>query len=1159
MSEIKDDQNPSNAEIIEKVKTTIQENPSGLNLMKKGDYSVHVLIEEIKNLISIKKDHLPKPMIKVTCFGQTKRTSKPKNDCDAYTFNEHIYFDATDLSSDTLDSSKVLIEAYDYHNFSRKYYFGVHEFDFEYIYSKEKHCIKNLWIALANPEANDITKINGYLKLSISITSTEDEKVELNPDPSKDEDCMVPPQIKTTYKQLEISIYKGENFPDMENLVGKERTKDKRCNARVEVKYLGIVKTTQTLKMEGEFIDWNEIIQIPVPQPTISKKVFFYVKDKKNNIIGSFIINLDDIESKKYEELSCINVYGTLKAADNSKAGMRMNQSPEICSRWKGRVYLKINLKDCEYPIAGVQPNRDYDFINTLRKGIPRKFLWSLYVKLYSAYFLPKENGSYSIKLAVQEKSHTFQEQKAIQRNINWNKCHTFIFESYTKNLEELPDLIIYLMKGDDEICFQRIKVSHFHLLDDILVIKLFPEPCVNKVEEIYHSGLVKIKIKLFNTALDPKEKCDVSAFKDGDELGKNKLNMGLEQMIGGNNMRGSFYDDDDLEVQLRDDPIPNDNMLQENPIQCKFYRVVACVYMTRYLVAGDANGMSDPYCVINIDGEIRQTSVKNKCVNGIWNEILVFDTCAFVYGEKSTWPIMLLTVMDKDYASSDMLGYSYLWLMDTNYELNHRGDKPIKPKWEQLYLQKSNKAQGQILLSFYIYDEEHKDDYKKLKIEPETTPYNFEINALGLRSLKPLSFIKIKKPFVSFDLNSINVSSTNGEGLQPVATLPNETGADPNINSVIKFTAKLPTDKIFIPEFQCNVYDHVLGGLSKRVLGIFLIDIKQIMSETIRHYKEEKEEAEIVLKEMEDNKNIIQENGMSEKIEEPKEENTKIEQEPKKEIPNKDNKEEGKIDVNAPKIEMSQKPKIELKSKKLEMKAPKVEGKIDVNAPKIEMSQPKIELKSKKIDMKAPKVEGKIDVNAPKIEMKSQKVEINAPKIEMKKPEIKIKENITGEVNASKPSISIPSIEAKAKMEPPKVEVPSLKPTVKETKTQKLKAEIEIPVEDDFITSIKTKQNLSNPKQKPQDNNIYVSAPKISIKQQEKIEAPRLSISSKKKLENEFEIERPKPRRKPSLSIPAIRPSIDIEPNKNEQIRTNKRRLSLRNPVFKRESRRKS
>ena len=866
MSEIKNEENPNptNTEIIERVKTTLKEDPNSLNLMKKGDYSVHVLIEEIKNLSSIKKDHLPRPMVKITCFGKTKRTSKPDIDCDAYTYNEHIYFDATDLSVDTLDSSKILIEAYDYHNFSRKYYFGVHEFDFEYIYSKEKHCVKNLWIALANPESKDITKINGYLKLSISILSTEDEKVELNPDPTKDEDCMVPPQIRVTYKQLEISIFKGENFPDMENLFGKERTKDKRCSAYVEVKYLGVSKSTSIIKMEKEAIDWNEIIQIPVPQPTISQKVLFYVKDKNKNIIGSFIINIQDIEDQKYEELSCINVYGTLKAADNSKAGIRMNQNPEICSRWKGRVYLKINLKDCEYPIAGVQKNKDYDFINSLRKGISRKYLWSLYIKLYSAYFLPTERGSYTIKLSVQEKSHSFQEQKASTRNIDWNKCHTFTFESYTPNLEELPDLLIYLMQSDKEICFQRIKLSCFHLNDDILVIKLFPEPCIDKVQEIYYSGLVKIKIKLFNSALDPKEKCSVEAFRDGDEFGKNKLNMGINSMLTGQqNMRGSYFESDDLEVQLKDNYEEPEPEVAETS-KFKFYTIVACVYMTRYVISADSNGMNDPYCVININGETKSTSTRNKCVNGIWNEKLVFDTCSFAYGEQSTWPIILVTVMDKDYTSSDMLGYSYLWLMDTSYELNYRGGKPIKPKWEQLYLKKSNRAQGQILLSFYIYDQEHRDDYKKLMIEPDTTLYNFEINALGLRSLKPLSFIKIKKPYISFDLNSINVSSTVGESLQPVSTLPNETGPDPNINSVIKFSAKLPIDETFMPEFQCNVYDHVLGGLSKRILGIILIDIKQIIKGTKTQYEKEKEEALKVKLELKDEK---KDNGMKEKM----------------------------------------------------------------------------------------------------------------------------------------------------------------------------------------------------------------------------------------------------------------------------------------------------
>ena len=860
----------SNEAIIERVKTTLKENPNSLYLMKKGDYSVHVLIEEIKNLCTIKANRLPMPIVKVTCFNQTKRTSKPPEDCDAYVFNEHIYFDQTDLSADTLDSSKILIEAYDYHNFERKYYFGIQEFDFEYIYSKEKHCIKNLWIALANPEAKDITKINGYLKLSISIASTEDEKIELNPDPTNDSDCMLPPQIKTTYKQLEIFIFKGEDFPDMDvTMFSKERTTNKRCDGYLEVKYLGVTKATQTVPMTKEIIAWNEIIQLPVPQPIISQKVTFTVKDKSKNIVGSFTLTIKDISDKKYENLTCINIYGTLKAADNSKAGKVMNENPEIGSRWKGRVYLQILYKDCEYPIVGVQKITDQELIHSVERT-SRQFLWSLNVKLYSVSFLPTENGTYGIKIAVQEKAENFSEKKAQDRNIDWNICKTFAINTFTKNLEELPDLILYLTQKDKEICFQRIKLSKFHLNDDIFVIKLFPEPCANAVKEIYLSGIVKIKVKLFNRALDPKEQCDISAFKDGDEYGGSKGNIGINSILSGGYQTNEFDQDEDLENMLNKEekvelPQEDQEALKEEVGEFKYYTVVACVYMTRYLIAGDSNGLSDPYCVISINGETRQTQVRNQCVNGIWNEKLVFDTVNFNYKDPATWPVMLLTVMDKDKISSEMLGYSYIWLSDSNYSYNSA--KNIKPKWEQLYLKKSNRAQGQILISFYIFDNEHRDQMKGIKIEPETIEFNFEINALGLRSLKPLSFIKIKKPYISFDLNSINVSSINGEHLQPVTTLPNEIGSDPNINSVIKFMVKLPKEEIFIPEFQCDVYDHVLGGLSKRILGIFLIDIKQIIAETKRHYKEEYEEAERVCKEMEDNKNNKKRvaNGMSE------------------------------------------------------------------------------------------------------------------------------------------------------------------------------------------------------------------------------------------------------------------------------------------------------
>ena len=861
-------QDNSNAAIIERVKTTLKENPNSLYLMKKGDYSVHVLIEEIKNLSSRKENSLPKPIVKVTCFGQTKRTSKPAEDCEAYTFNEHLYFDATDLSVDTLDSSKILIEAYDYHNFEREYYFGIQEFDFEYIYSKEKHCIKNLWIALANPEAKDITKINGYLKLSISICSTEDEKVELNPDPSSDSDCMLPPQIKTTYKQLQIYIFKGEQFPDMDNVFGKERTTNKRCDAYLEVKYLGVTKATQTVSMKNEVVHWNEMIEMPVPQPIISQKVNFIVKDKSKNTVGSFQVTINDIVSGKYINLTCVNLYGTLKAADNTKGGKIMNENPEMGSRWKGRVYLMIGYKDVDYPAAGVQRITDMDLINGVNQQ-GRKFLWSLYVKLYSASFLPTESGTYDIKMAVQESSESFAPKEAINRNIEWFLCKSFAIQSFTPNLEELPDLIIYLMQKGKEICFQRIKLSQFHLNDDIFVIKLFPEPCVGAVKEIFLSGIVKVKIKLFNRAIDDKEKCDTSAFRDGDEFGSKNVNMGINSILSGGGQVGGFDEDEDLEAMLAQDKKPpqeeqSQDLLNQNQNEFKYYTVVACVYMTRYLIAGDSTGLSDPYCKISINGEKRETSVRYKCVNGIWNEKLIFDTVTFNYKEQSTWPVMLITVMDKDFSSSDMLGYSYVWLSDTSYSYN--SPKKIKPKWQQLYLQKSNKAQGQILLSFYIFDNEHREEIKRIEIEPETTPFNVEINALGLRDLKPLSMIKIKKPYISFDLNSINVSATTGENMQPVTTLPNDVGANPNINSVIKFSVKLPKDEIFIPEFQCDVYDHVLGGLSKRVLGIFLIDIKQIIRETKRHYKEEYEEAERVTQLLENKGNKNNMIGMSEK-----------------------------------------------------------------------------------------------------------------------------------------------------------------------------------------------------------------------------------------------------------------------------------------------------
>ena len=84
-----------------------------LCLMKKGDYSIHILVEEVKSLIQLEKDHLPYPIVKLTCFNKSQRTDKTKMPCDNYIYDEHFYFEKENLTVEQLDSSKIIVEVYD--------------------------------------------------------------------------------------------------------------------------------------------------------------------------------------------------------------------------------------------------------------------------------------------------------------------------------------------------------------------------------------------------------------------------------------------------------------------------------------------------------------------------------------------------------------------------------------------------------------------------------------------------------------------------------------------------------------------------------------------------------------------------------------------------------------------------------------------------------------------------------------------------------------------------------------------------------------------------------------------------------------------------------------------------------------------------------------
>jgi len=794
--------------------------------MKKGDYNVHILVEEVKNLIQIREGKIPVPRVKLNVFGKAQRTSKMKKACTDFAFNEHFYFDKTNLTAEMLDSEKITIEVYDNNNTNRKDYFGIYELDFGYVYNHEGHSLHNVWIGLANPESDDISKIRGYLKLSVSVLHESDQRIELESKDNEISNCLIPTQIKMKYKQISFYFFRGEEFPDMDSVFSEKKV-GRRCDGYIEVKYMGIIRKTKVVEMKNEIVEWNQIVDIPATMPAVSQKICFVVKDEdvgQDDIVGSFELKVDDIYNGHYDSIQYIDIYGS---PINKRGGVydQMNYNAEVGSRWNGRILMKCSVTDIDSPIARVRDFGEGEQ-NLLQQvnNTGRSNLWSIWIRIISAYFLPDKDKEYAIKISIQDNIVKTRNQNVVDGKIDFDETLKLQLRTFGNDLLTLPDLFIYLVDVKQKpekqnICFQRIKVSAFHLNNDICVLKFLPDPCVGKVKSMMKSGILKCKICLYHSVNEinsiPKEKDFLSG-------GKNfKVLQTLDNMFAG-----------------------VENESQNN---LKSYTIVAVVYMSKGLVAAESNGTSDPFVKLTLDGKALSTSVKNNTMNGVWNEKLEFKNVLMDLNDRSTWPIFLLNVYDYNQITSNVsLGYNYVWLCNAGYAIND--NKLCTPKWHNLFLPKSNKKQGHILLSFYIFDEGDQQQLaKKDNIEfiPNTKLYSCEICVLGLRELKPLGLIAVKKPFIKFDLNSLNVTGKPEDSHAPVQTIPVSGGTNPTINTVISFDVKLPENPKFMPELQCEVYDNILSGMHNSLLGVFSIDIKKIINKTSKQIQEDINEAD--------------------------------------------------------------------------------------------------------------------------------------------------------------------------------------------------------------------------------------------------------------------------------------------------------------------------
>lgn len=162
---------------------------SEVGSMKRGDYMIHIYIEEAKNLKTGGEGESVDPMVELNVLGQSKYTKAEDNisSTGIAVWNEHIFFEPKNVEKDDLENGKIEIRLLD-KGFFKDALIGYYEFDLSYIYLMDKHSMMHKWIIMSNPESENFGEVTGNLKLSITIAGNDDSQEQITDDPNPEKE-----------------------------------------------------------------------------------------------------------------------------------------------------------------------------------------------------------------------------------------------------------------------------------------------------------------------------------------------------------------------------------------------------------------------------------------------------------------------------------------------------------------------------------------------------------------------------------------------------------------------------------------------------------------------------------------------------------------------------------------------------------------------------------------------------------------------------------------------------------------------------------------------------------------------------------------------------------------------------------------------------------
>lgn len=574
---------------------------------------------------------IPCPNIKVSVGEFSQRTKAISVNVSNYFFGENFYFDLFDLSVDNLEKQKILIEVIDSNNLDRKEYLGISEFDLEYIYKSENHSFSNRWIALANVESNDFSKIRGFLRLSISVLHENDDRVKLSSIIGTEEKILVPSQIKVKYKQITIYVFKAVGLPDMDSMFFKDK-RNKDCDGFIKASYMGSNITTGHIKMKSNTLIWNQKLLISLVEPCVSNKIFFSVLDydiSSDDLIGVFDVHIEDIRAGKYSKPVYINMYGGNTEGKEELVEL-MNNNPKAGSAWKGKILLSMQIADTEVPRFEVE-HMNLEERNMV-DNFSEKELWEFNINLDDVSFLPSDDN-YMVVFEYENLKVTFLPHKSVNRTIKYENTRKLQFFSSNSSADNLTDLFVYIVRGEKDesknrICFQRLEGSLFLDNKQTMVIKLVPDMSLATIEDLSYSGIVRATICLTQLSskhsatqppISPEKPKHVDELPHEEKGESEESSLDMDQII--EQKKAKLIDEKKKEEarinELRKLSLDPTNLKIDSKAT-RLSTVIVNVFMTRYLINGDDTGTSDLYVKVTLCNNVQKTTIKWNLVNAV-------------------------------------------------------------------------------------------------------------------------------------------------------------------------------------------------------------------------------------------------------------------------------------------------------------------------------------------------------------------------------------------------------------------------------------------------------------------------------------------------------------------------------------------------------------